>query len=132
MANWMSASHTTARWLRVAGMTLFQPSEAMKYILLIYMADALSRKRELLPSFVHGYLPLLIILIFSCGFIVIEPDLGTAVVVFCIVITMFFLAKVRIHFLLLIVIEYFGADIGTVNISRIEKNAKPAINPASG
>lgn len=66
------------RWLRIGGFG-FQPSELVKYFLVIYLADLLARRQKSLESFPAGFLPPLIVIGILSGLVVLQPDLGTAI-----------------------------------------------------
>ena len=83
------------RWIKLPGFS-FQPSEAAKLAIVIYMAYSLSRKGEKTSSFFYGFLPHLIILGLTVSLILAEPDLGTAACVVVIAFTMMFVAGTRI------------------------------------
>ncbi len=68
------------RWFRV-GPVNFQPSEFAKIAIMIYMADLISRKKELMKSFLHGYMPAILVMGGVIGLVLLEPDLGTAVTI---------------------------------------------------
>ena len=70
------------RWLRLAGFSL-QPSELAKLALAIYIAYSMSKKGHSMSSFSKGLLPhLLIVGLFMC-LILLQPDLGTTVIIGC-------------------------------------------------
>ncbi len=83
------------RWFRV-GFINFQPSELAKLTLIVYIADVMSRKRNLAKSFLYGYLPPIIILGTVVGLILLEPDLGTAIAIATITLMMLFVSGVRV------------------------------------
>ncbi len=82
------------RWFRL-GMVNFQPSELAKIIIIIYIADFVSRKETLMKSFVYGFLPAVIALALVVGLILLEPDLGTAVTIFVVAMIMLYVGNVR-------------------------------------
>ncbi|MFH1857901.1 MAG: putative lipid II flippase FtsW, partial [Candidatus Omnitrophota bacterium] len=83
------------RWFRIGGFS-FQPSEITKIILLIYMADFLSRKKHILHQFREGFLPALLVMALVVGLILLQPDFGTAMAIATVLLFMFFLAGVKI------------------------------------
>ncbi len=66
------------RWLFVAGFS-FQPSELAKLVLVVFLAYQIERKRDRLAS-AACLVPCLGLLGIFAGLIVLQPDLGTAVV----------------------------------------------------
>lgn len=87
------------RWIRLPGFS-FQPSEAAKMAIVIYMGYSLARKGEKTGSFLYGFLPHLIVLGLTVSLILLEPDLGTAVCVVVIAFTMMFVAGTKITHML--------------------------------
>lgn len=69
-----------------------QPSELAKMAMIIYLATWLSSKGEKLRDVSYGLLPFGVLLGLVAGLIVMEPDLGAAMVIVAIAIAMFFLA----------------------------------------
>lgn len=69
------------RWIRLAPGITFQPSEFAKLAIVIYTASFLTRKQALLYSFKEALLPLLIVTFGIVGLILIQPDMGTAVLI---------------------------------------------------
>ncbi|HEA47101.1 MAG TPA: putative lipid II flippase FtsW [bacterium] len=86
------------RWLRMGDFTL-QPSELAKLILILYMADTLSRKKEKIKNFTYGFLPPLIILGTIFILILLQPDLGTALIILVVILGMLFVSGVRLKHL---------------------------------
>lgn len=81
-------------WVKI-GPVGFQPSEFGKIFLILYLASALSnitsRKQLIEPCAVIGI---------SLGFMVIQKDLGTALIIFAIAVTMVYLATSKFHYVL--------------------------------
>ncbi|RKX25419.1 MAG: hypothetical protein DRP45_05965, partial [Candidatus Zixiibacteriota bacterium] len=99
----MPARNQAQRWIMLGPLT-FQPSEIFKFLTVFYLAFSLSnRKRNLakLKQLVFPYLPFLGL---GMGLIMLEPDLGTTIVIFVTVMGMFFLAGARIKHLLMTVV----------------------------
>jgi cell division protein FtsW len=82
------------RWFRI-GPVNFQPSEFAKIAIMVYMADLISRKKELMKSFLHGYMPSIIIMGGVVGLVLLEPDLGTAVTISLVGFIMIYVSGVR-------------------------------------
>ncbi|MDH3459364.1 MAG: FtsW/RodA/SpoVE family cell cycle protein, partial [Gemmatimonadota bacterium] len=89
------------RWFSVFGWRI-QPSEAAKFVVVLWTAMLAARKGDKLRGFRGGILPFLIILVPLSALVVIEPDLSTGAVLLVIAGTVLFAAGARIgHFLLL-------------------------------
>ncbi len=68
-----------------------QPSEFVKLAMLVFMADYLARRRDELTSLIAIIKPLLVMLVVLV-LLLAEPDLGTSVVLLCMVFALLFLA----------------------------------------
>lgn len=68
-----------SRWIG-SGSLQIQPSELAKVALILYGADMLARKPKM-ASTLHGLMPYLLVVCVACLLIVVEPDMGTAMVV---------------------------------------------------
>jgi cell division protein FtsW len=68
------------RWLKIAGYT-FQPSELAKFSLAVYVAYSMAKKRTEMARFSRGLLPHMILVGAFMTLILLQPDLGTAVVI---------------------------------------------------
>jgi len=66
------------RWLGVGALS-FQPSEAIKLAMVLYLAHYLASKRHRIHDFKEGMLPIVVLLGAVFGLIMLQPDLGTAV-----------------------------------------------------
>jgi cell division protein FtsW len=74
----------------------FQPSEFAKLAFIIYIAAWLASKGEQIRDVTYGLVPFAILLGIVTGLIVLEPDLGTAVLVVATAVAMFFIAGAEI------------------------------------
>ncbi|HSH42510.1 MAG TPA: putative lipid II flippase FtsW [Arenicellales bacterium] len=89
----------STRWLQVAGVN-FQPSEPAKLFMIVYAAGYLTRKREELGDFTQGVLIIGLVLAVMGMLLLLQPDLGSFVVLGLTVGTLLFLAGIRFwHFL---------------------------------
>lgn len=89
-------------WLSIAGFS-FQPGEIAKILIVLFLAGYLAQNREMLSVFTHRVgpfrlpdlptlLPMLIMWAISFLIVVFEKDLGSALVVFFVFITMLYVA----------------------------------------
>jgi len=82
----------SSRWLHIGPLPSFQPSEFAKLAVVVYMADWLARKGRDVSRLSHGSVPFLIILGLVAGLVIIEPDMGTAVIICAVAFSVFFVA----------------------------------------
>jgi cell division protein FtsW len=68
------------RWIRVGGW-FFQPSEAAKVAIAIYLCGFAAKDPARLQSLFKGFIPAFGMLGLCCSMIIVEPDIGTAVFV---------------------------------------------------
>jgi cell division protein FtsW len=90
------------RWLGFGGF-VFQPSEVAKLALLLWLADVLERKRPSdgsIHTTEHLVVPALPALVLVGGLVMLQPDLGTAVLLGLIVGAMLFVEGLRLRFIL--------------------------------
>jgi cell division protein FtsW len=94
------------RWLRV-GFVSVQPSELAKFSLALFMAYSMSKKGQDMTRFTRGLLPHLVIAAIFMMLIVVQPDLGTPVIIGCWMLILLFVAGVRFYQLLGLVLLSF-------------------------
>lgn len=85
------------RWFRFKFLS-FQPSEFALLAVIIYVAAFISRKEEMIKSFIRGFLPPMMVLGGISLLILLQPDLGTTVSLAVVVIIMLFVARVRLTY----------------------------------
>jgi cell division protein FtsW len=96
-----TVQYGSARWLKLGPLPSFQPSELAKITVVIYMADWLARKGKGVSGLAHGSIPFLIILGVIAGLVVVEPDMGTAVIICAVAFSVFFVAGANLWHLIL-------------------------------
>jgi cell division protein FtsW len=79
-------------WIDFGGPFQLQPSEGAKLALVLWGADLLARKRKLLTQWKHLLVPLLPGSVLVIGLVLVGGDLGTALVLFAIVLALLFFA----------------------------------------
>jgi cell division protein FtsW len=88
------------RWLRLPLGFYLQPSEFIKYALIIFLANSLAKKGDSIREFAIGFVPHVLIMGLVVFLILIQPDFGTAVMVTTVGFLMLFVAGVRLQHLL--------------------------------
>jgi cell division protein FtsW len=68
-------------WISIMGVS-FQPAEFVKLALIIYLAAVYSKKQPYINDFNKGVVPPVVILCLFCFLIVLQPDIGTAAIIF--------------------------------------------------
>lgn len=100
------------RWIG-AGPLEFQPSELIKLALILYVARHLAEHpRRMRRGFREALAPVAVVVAPACGLIIVEPDLGTALVVLFTMISLLVVAGVPMNYLgklLLIIAVLIGA-----------------------
>lgn len=86
------------RWFKAFGFS-FQPSELMQVSLIIYLADFISRKKNLIFDFWRGFVPPLLLLASASLLVLIQPDLGTAFLLVVIAFIMLFVSGVSLSYI---------------------------------
>lgn len=81
------------RWIVIGPLTM-QPSEPMKLFVVLYLAGYLVRRSDEVRANVSGFVKAMLVVIVISGLVLLEPDYGTAVVLFATVMGMLFLAGV--------------------------------------
>lgn len=84
--------HGSSRWLSIGGKS-FQPSEFLKLALFIYLGSLFDRKSKYLQSFVHSYLPFLLVLGVTFLVLLKQPDFGSVVTILITALMLFFVAE---------------------------------------
>jgi cell division protein FtsW len=87
------------RWIDL-GFIRFQPAEAAKVVLVLYLARSLSRKRDRMKMFSIGFLPHVAVTGLLVALVLAEKDLGTAVILAVVLLVMLFAGGVKFGYLL--------------------------------
>jgi cell division protein FtsW len=86
------------RWIN-AGPLSIQPSEIVKLVLIFYVASWIDKRQNNLKDFWYGLIPSLIIVLIVAALIIIEPDIGTMLVVIATALTMLFVGGIELKHL---------------------------------
>ena len=84
-----------ARWIDLGPIQL-QPSEFVKFTLLLAIADVLARRERQLDDWRESLRPVLIPLAVVCGLIMLQPNLGTTIIIAAMAMTVVWVAGVRV------------------------------------
>ena len=96
------------RWLSLGPVNM-QPSELMKIFAALYAADYTVRKLDVMGSFIKGFLPMLVVILFVGFLLLREPDFGAFVVITTIAFGVLFLGGLNVRvFGLLAVLALIG------------------------
>lgn len=98
-------------WLNIAGIS-FQPGEIAKILIVLFLAGYLAQNREMLSIFTHRIgpfkipdlatlVPLLVMWVISLLIVIFEKDLGSALVVFFVFITMLYVTTGKKTYLII-------------------------------
>jgi cell division protein FtsW len=85
----------SSRWVGF-GQFRIQPSELMKLALALFAADFIARRLDEKSSERRIMGPVLLVTAIAGGLILVQPDMGTALVVGCIALTLLFVSGVRL------------------------------------
>ncbi|MBP2256077.1 cell division protein FtsW [Virgibacillus campisalis] len=89
-------------WFQLGPIHL-QPAEFAKLGLIMYLASVYSKKQSYIDEFNKGVLPPLILTGLMLGLIVLQPDIGTAFIIFLIACTIIFSSGIRFKHLFILV-----------------------------
>ncbi len=87
-----TSAYGASRWLAFGSFLSFQPSELIKLVLALYIADWLARKGSQVGTFLYGLAPFVILVGLILGLVLLENDMGTAIVIAGLATAMFFTA----------------------------------------
>lgn len=93
------SAYGSSRWL-VFGPVTVQPSEIAKLSLLVFVAAVLARKWGKLEDVGHLALPLVPVVLVVCGLVMLQPDLGTTIILAGTTFLVVFAAGVRMRYLI--------------------------------
>ncbi len=79
-------AYGASRWINL-GFTVFQPSELAKITLIIYLAAWLTTKEK------GRLLPFFLLVGLMVGLIMLQPDMGTAIIIFCTALVIYYLSE---------------------------------------
>lgn len=87
------------RWLRLPFGFYIQPSEIIKYAMIIFFARSLAKKGDGVKSFAIGFLPHVLVMALVVMLALFQPDFGLALIITTVGFLMMFVAGVRLQHL---------------------------------
>ena len=94
-----------SRWLRLGGFS-FQPSELAKVSLILYLAYSMAKKGPEMTKFSKGFLPHILVTVTFMALIIMQPDMGTCVILGCWLLIILFVGGARLVYLLTTVLLF--------------------------
>ncbi len=94
-----TTKNNATRWFQIFNFS-FQPSDLAKYTLIIHLSHLLAKKKDYVHLFYKGYLPLLFYIILVTILIALQPNLSTAIIIFCTSFALLFISDVRLKHLI--------------------------------
>ena len=88
-------------WFGIGGLGI-QPSEFSKLALIIFVSKYLEKSNKFIKDYKKGLFPILFILFFVFGLIMLEPDFGTGMIIVVSIISLLFIAGVDLKFFLIL------------------------------
>ncbi|PIR57396.1 MAG: putative lipid II flippase FtsW [Parcubacteria group bacterium CG10_big_fil_rev_8_21_14_0_10_41_35] len=122
------------RWLNL-GFFAFQPSELVKLTLILYMSAWLSeRGPHIVGSLKGGFVPFVSVLAVLAILIILEPDLGTLIIICAIGMVMYFLGGARLSHVLALIIAgsaglIFAIKAAPYRMARFTVFINPSLDP---
>ena len=89
-----------SRWFRLGGVS-FQPAEFSKLVLVIFLAYSMTKKQAVMKTLIQGFLFHVGVVLVFMALVLAEPDLGMAISILLLTVTMLFVGGVRVKHLLL-------------------------------
>ncbi|MCK6064985.1 MULTISPECIES: putative lipid II flippase FtsW [Microbacterium] len=115
-------SYGNRNWVSLGGIQ-FQPAEFLKIALALWMGAVLYRKRTLLRSWAHVFIPVVPVGALVIATVLAGRDLGTAMILFLVVLAALFFSGVRLRIFILPAILAVGAVL-TLALSSENRRAR--------
>ena len=127
------SSGGASRWIGIGPITL-QPSEVAKLAFVLYLAALLEKKGEDVKDFKKSVIPFLIILAIIGTLIMMQPDMGTLLLITLVAASMIFVAGFKLRHLMIIglgSLAVFGLFLNTARyrLERIMVYLHPELDP---
>jgi cell division protein FtsW len=97
------AKKNVNRWIDIGPLS-FQPSDFAKYALVIHIAYLLMKKKDYAHLLYRGYLPILLYILVITGFVALQPNLSTSLIIFSASMLVLFVSPVQLKHMLFTVL----------------------------
>jgi cell division protein FtsW len=116
-------------WLRL-GPLVFQPSELMKIILIVFISGSIAQMGEQVRNLTTGFLPLLGLILFTFGLIFIQPDFGISALILAIGFYLLFIGRAKLSHILMVVIPVIvGSLLLVTTVPYMKRRLLEFLNP---
>jgi len=92
------------RWLNLGPLPPLQPSEFAKLAIIVYIAAWLASRRDNIKHFSMGFVPFTLMIGLVASLVLLEPDMGTTVIIVLTTCTLFFVAGAPLSHLGLLIL----------------------------
>lgn len=110
------------RWIDL-GFAQIQPSEILKFSLILYLAHLFEKKGQLVKDIYHGFIPFISISVFIALLVMKQPDLGTFLVLVMIASVIYFVSGAKMSHIASVVALGIAGIFALIKISpyRLER-----------
>jgi len=125
---------TAKSWINIGGLSL-QPSEIVKLTFLIYLATWLEKRgQKNISDFFYGFLPFIFLLGLVTVLMLLQPDMGTMLIIVAEILIVYFIAGGAISHLLLLgsgglALLYFLIKLAPYRAARLTIFMHPELDP---
>lgn len=121
----------TWRWIYI-GPIHFQPSEIVKFALILFFASSLSKRKDQLKYFFKGMFPYLLLIGIISGLLLLEPHMSCTIIIIAVGAIILFVAGAKVtHFLILGVPAVLGLSTVIIFVDYMRKRVLSFLNPWS-
>jgi cell division protein FtsW len=99
----MPSLNGARRWLLIGPLS-FQPVELAKLALIVYLAHSLQKKADKVKTFTIGFVPHLVVCALMMGLLLLQPDLGSSIILGTTTLMMLFMAGARVSYIVLAIL----------------------------
>ena len=82
------------RWIRIGEITI-QPSEILKFVTIMVIAEYMQKNYDKMKSFTKGFIPIMVRIGIACGLVVMQPHLSATLIILVISICMLFIGGAK-------------------------------------